>query len=135
MRNPVPFILGLGGTAALAAALGGCGSNSVAVKGEVTSIDRQCEFKPAVQHSYGETVTGDCDRGNFEAERKNYKNRVANLKGKARVKVSYVSPIDQEHRIGEIVFDGADDEFYALRRGDNILVLMDKGDPTRISAI
>ena len=52
--------------------------------------------------------------------------------GKAVVKVSYTAPQDGSYRTGELSFDGRDDQFYKLKAGDELQILVSNEDPTKI---
>ena len=58
--------------------------------------------------------------------------RKMDVDGKAVVKVSYTAPQDGSYQTSELRLDGRDDEFYSLKAGDEIEVLVSNDDPAMI---
>ena len=58
--------------------------------------------------------------------------RSKDVDGKAVVKVSYTAPQDGSYRTAELKFDGRDDQFYKLKAGDELPILVSNDDPGRI---
>ena len=109
------------------------GMNYTAAKASVFLIDRQCKFD---QHEGGtrKTVTQSCnttDEFKAIASAPNGKRKM-DVDGKAVVKVSYTAPQDGSYQTSELRFDGRDDEFYELKAGDEIDVLVSNDDPAMI---
>jgi len=138
-------LLAPAGPVALAAALTGCGPDWVHAKGSVTSIDRKCEIIEARRDPTGETTssgraissqdtrsyTGQCaDVAEWEHVRSKHSKKV---EGEAEVSVMYTRA-DGQTGSGKLHFDGADREFYDLRYGDPLDVLVDPADPTHLRA-
>lgn len=118
----------------LGAAFSVATSNKVPVKARIASIDRTCEYTTDVRQSYGETIKADCNlTKTFEAMRDHAKDRTRDLKGKAKVTLSYIAPGEQHERTGTIELTGRDDEFYAYHYGDVIEVKVDRKDPSKVS--
>ena len=131
------------GIASAGALLAGCGGPGLPAKATVTLIDRKCEIietiknqeidprgKPIkvqmeVNHSTGECKSVD----EWEEVRKKKSKRVD---GTAAVHVSYQAPQDGSFQTGTLKFTGRDDEFYELKAGDTIDILVAEDDPKRI---
>ncbi len=119
---------------ALAAPLAACGNpNTVTVKAEIASIERQCSFRTVTEAGGARSVSvgemKSCDTTDeFEAMRKNPSKRSRDIVGKGTLTVSFTLPGDDELQSAEIRIDGSDDAFYA-RRGDTIQIRVDKTDP------
>ena len=58
--------------------------------------------------------------------------RKMDVDGKAVVKVSYSAPNDGSYQTSQLRFDGRDDEFYTLKAGDQIDILVSNDDPVKI---
>lgn len=54
------------------------------------------------------------------------------MSGKAVVHLYYNAPQDGEPYTGELVFTGHDDDFYRLKAGDELHMLVSNSDPTKI---
>lgn len=52
--------------------------------------------------------------------------------GKAIVKVSYTAPQDGSYQTSQLEFTGRDEEFYKLKAGDQIDILVSNEDRTKI---
>ncbi len=127
------FAMGLVAVVAVNAAINR-GMNYKAAKASVFLIDRQCKFDR--QHGGGkrETLTQSCNATDeFKAIAKAPDGkRKMDVDGKAVVKVSYTAPQDGSYQTSELRFDGRDDEFYSLKAGDEIDVLVSNDDPAMI---
>jgi bisphosphoglycerate-independent phosphoglycerate mutase (AlkP superfamily) len=101
----------------------------------VSYIDRNCKI---VQTTYdgnynrvgSETVTEACNTAEDWDKVKTKRTKVAD--GKAVVHVTYVAPQNGQYQNGELTFDGRDDEFYELKAGDQVAILVSNSDPTKI---
>lgn len=112
------------------------GANYAPVKATITTIDRTCNF---VETTYdGATNKATSARGYSDScnstdewatvrEKRNKK-----VSGKAVVHVSYTAPQDGSYRTSQLRFDGGDDEFYELKAGDEIEVLVSNADPSKV---
>ena len=109
------------------------GMNYKAAKASVFLIDRQCRFNV---ESGGKTeiVTQSCnatDEFKSIAAAPDGK-RKRDIDGKAVVKVSYTAPQDGSYQTSELRFDGRDEQFYKLKAGDQIDILVSNDDPAMI---
>ena len=110
------------------------GMNYQEAKASVFLIDRQCKFTREYEDGRSEPITQSC---NATDEFKALANapagkRKRDVDGKAVVKVSYTAPQDGSYQTSELRFDGRDDEFYQLKAGDQIDVLVSNDDPALI---
>ena len=110
------------------------GVNYKAAKGSIVMIDRKCSFTETTTEEDGHTVargiTDSCNSTDEWATVKEKRNKV--VSGKAVVQVSYVAPQDGAQHFGELRFDGRDDEFYQLKAGDEIEILISNDDLSKI---
>ena len=108
--------------------------NYKAAKGSIVMIDRKCNFTETTTEEDGHTVargiTDSCNSTDEWATVKEKRNKV--VSGKAVVQVSYVAPQDGAQHFGELRFDGRDDEFYQLKAGDEIDILVSNDDLSKI---
>ena len=109
------------------------GMNYKAAKASVFLIDRQCRFN-VESGGTTEIVTESC---NATDEFKSIAaapggKRKKDVDGKAVVKVSYTAPQDGSYQTSSLRFDGRDDEFYELKAGDQIDILVSNDDPAMI---
>jgi hypothetical protein len=104
-------------------------ANYVAAKGHVFSIERKCSFDVKV----GGRVSVEEDRcdstDEFEHMRDAPRQKIV---GKAKLHISYVSPIDKSDHTSVIEVDGGDDNFYKIHRDDDINIRVSKSDPSKI---
>ncbi|MBV8908704.1 MAG: hypothetical protein JOZ20_06865 [Sphingomonas sp.] len=115
--------------------LSACAPNAKETKATVVYIDRECQiittkydenFKPT-DH---ETRTDSCNSIAEWDKVREKRNKVVD--GTAVVHVSYMVPQTGQPGTGELKFDGRDDEFYNLKAGDDIAILVSDADPARI---
>lgn len=97
------------------------------VEAEVTRIERECSFTITETRENGRKIArGETDSCNSTEEFAKYKanpdKRPMNVAGTAKVKVSYVSPVDQSDQMGTLTFNGRDEEFYRLKAHDTIKI-------------
>ncbi len=105
--------------------------NYTPAKASVYLIDRKCKFTVS-GGGKRETVSDSC---NSTDEFKTIQTkRSKKVDGKAVAKVSYTAPQDGSYQTSQLTFDGRDDEFYALKAGDTIEVLVSNADVSRIIA-
>jgi hypothetical protein len=122
-------------TMAAGIALAGCAPNAERTQATVTFIDRSCEIiRTAYDEDYKKIGTSrfkdSCNSiGEWDKVRTK-RNKVVD--GKAVVHISYTAPQNGQPQNGELTFDGRDDEFYQLKAGDRIDILVSNADPTRI---
>jgi hypothetical protein len=118
------------------ALLCGCQPNAKHVKATISYIDRNCEIiQTTYDGDYKEksrsTYTDSCSSiDEWDKVREKRDKKVA---GKAVVHVDYTAPQTGQSLSGEIKFDGGDDEFYTLKAGDQIDILVSDADPTKIA--
>jgi hypothetical protein len=110
------------------------GVNYKEAKGSVVMIDRKCNFTETTTEEDGHTVargiTDSCNSTDEWATVKEKRNKV--VSGHAVVQVSYVAPQDGAQHFAELHFDGRDDEFYELKAGDEINILVSNDDLSKI---
>jgi hypothetical protein len=123
----------------------------VAVVGGYSAVDRSANFKPATATIT--TIDRNCDiiETSYDADYKRKSSRTyrdtcnsiddwekvkekrdKDISGKAVVHVSYNAPQNGQSQMGELTFTGRDDEFYKLKAGDEIKILVSNSDPTKI---
>ena len=122
------FVAGVGAYSAIDR-----GANYTAATGEVFLIDRTCNFTETSRED-GKTVargvTDSCNSTDEWAKVRKTRSKV--VSGKAVVHVTYVSPKDHTTQTATLNFDGRDDEFYELKAGDRIAILVANSNPTQI---
>jgi len=111
------------------------GMNYTPAKATVFLVDRQCRFTHEYEGGRKESVTESC---NSTDEFKTIANapdgkRKIDVDGKAVVKVSYNAPQDGSYQTSQLRYDGRDDEFYKLKAGDQIDILVSNEDPAMIT--
>jgi hypothetical protein len=120
--------------ATLIAALSACGSsNYTTAKASISTIDRSCDFIETTKEAGRTTARGYTDSCNSTDEWSSVRekrNKV--VSGRATVHVSYTAPKDGSYQTAELKFDGRDEEFYKLKAGDEIDILVSNVDPKKI---
>lgn len=118
----------------LASGVSACGSsNYTQAKASVSMIDRSCNFIETTKeggHTTARGYTDSCNSTDEWASVREKRNKV--VSGKATVHISYIAPKDGSSQTAELKFDGRDDEFYKLKAGDEIQILVSNTDPTRV---
>ena len=118
----------------LAAGLSACGSaNYTPAKASVSTIDRSCNFIETAKEGGKTTARGytdSCNSTDEWASVREKRNKV--VSGRATVHITYTAPKDGSYHTAELKFDGRDDEFYKLRAGDEIDILVRNDDPTKV---
>lgn len=135
--------LRLKGTVALCVLLAGGGtwsaisrqSNYKPAKASVVLIDRKCDIIETTKTPSGRTRSSrqyndDCKSIDAWEQARNKRDK--SIAGRATVTVSYTAPQDGSYRTSTLVFTSRDDEFYDLAAGDEIDVLVQNDEPTRI---
>lgn len=124
--------------------LGGCSSGAIPAKGTVTTIDRTCEIVETITREVDHprasghkvkaqemnSMTGDCDSVEEWAEVR--AKRSKKVAGNADVHVVYQAPQDSSFHSATLHFTGRDDEFYTLRAGETVDILVAKDNPAKI---
>jgi len=130
---------GAGAAVVLIAAItiGGAAGNSnwQSAKGTISTIDRSCkivetEYDQDFKRKQSRVYTDSCSSIDEWEKVKTKRNKTVN--GKAVVHVGYTAPQNGQYTTGELNFDGRDDEFYQLKAGDEIEIMVSKSDPTKI---
>jgi hypothetical protein len=118
----------------LAAGLTACGSsNYTPAKASVSTIDRSCNFIETTKEAGKTTARGytdSCNSTDEWASVREKRNKV--VSGRATVHITYTAPKDGSYQTAELKFDGRDDEFYKLRAGDEIQILVSNDNPKKI---
>jgi hypothetical protein len=136
----------LAASAMAALIVAGCDSNMVPIEGAVVSVTHECRYD--IRGAQAETLrdqaragrsidrsnlTGDCSNDpDFLQVRANPDGHNVRFSGSAKVKVTFVSPIDNSSVDSEIRFDGDDDEFYTMIPGQPVPLRVDKTDHSRV---
>lgn len=110
------------------------GMNYTPAKATVFLVDRECRFTREYEGGKKENVTQSCnatDEFKSIAKAPDGKRKM-DVDGKAVVKVSYNAPRDGSYQTSQLHFDGRDDEFYRLKAGDQIDILVSNDDPAKI---
>lgn len=118
--------------------------------GAYTAIDRNANYKPAKASVYlidrkceiietrtnlddkktSRTYNGDCKSvDEWDSARAK---RDKTIVGKAVVHVSYTAPQDGSSHTAELRYDSKDDEFFDLKAGDEVDVLVRNDDPNQV---
>jgi hypothetical protein len=109
--------------------------NYTPAKASVSLIERQCDIIETTTdpdgHKSVRTYNGECK--SVDAWDKAKSKRDKTISGKAVVTVSYTAPRDGSFQSAQLRFDSTDDEFYDLKAGDEIKVLVRNDDPTQIT--
>jgi hypothetical protein len=101
----------------------------------VSYIDRKCTI---VRTTYDEnykatdkqTFTDSCNSIDEWSKVREKRNKTVD--GTAVVHLSYTAPQNGQPETAELNYDGRDDEFYQLKAGDQINILVSNSDPTKI---
>jgi hypothetical protein len=109
-------------------------ANWAETKATIDSIDRSCDF---VETTYegkkamsSRDYTDSCSSTDEFDKVKEKRNKV--VSGRATVHVSYTAPNDGSYQTGKFTMNGRDDDFYTLKAGDSVEILVSKSDATRI---
>ena len=128
--------LRIGIAAIVTLALAGCAPNAKQTKATIVYIDRNCkiitteydaDYKPLKK----DVRTDSCNSIDEWDKVKVKRNKVVD--GTAVVHLSYTAPQTGQFLNGELKFDGRDDEFYQLKAGDEIDILVSDADPAKIA--
>ena len=104
-------------------------------KASVFLIERKCDIIETATTFDGKksslTYNGDCKSvDDWEKAKEKHDKTIS---AKAVVKVSYTAPQDGSSQTSQLTFTSRDDEFYDLKAGDEIDVLVSNSDPTKIT--
>jgi len=111
------------------------GSNWAPAKASIYLIDRNCRI---IESTYGSdykrkstrVYTDSCS--SIDQWQKVRKKRDKDVSGTAVVHLNYTVPQTGQSQTGDLKFDGHDDEFYQLKAGDEIDILVSKSNPRKI---
>jgi hypothetical protein len=132
------YMYGVGAVVVCAAAVaisGSGDSNWQTAKATISTIDRKCQI---IETKYDQdyraketsTHTGDCNSiGEWEKVKVKHDRTIA---GSAVVHLSYTAPQNGQDQMGELRFTPHEDEFFELKAGDEVKILVSKSDPTKI---
>lgn len=126
----------------IGAALAGCASG-VPTEATVATIDHTCEIIEKVSRQVKDprggggtieateqsTRKGECKSVGEWKEVRSKRDKL--VEGTADVHVTYRAP-DGSFQTGTVTYTGRDDEFYELKAGDPLPIMVDAEDPTRI---
>jgi hypothetical protein len=139
-------LLAFSTTAVAALIVAGCDSNMVPIEGAVVSVTHECRYNirgeqrerlrdqaRAGQSIDQSNMTGDCSNdADFLQVRANPEAHNVRFSGSARVKVTFISPIDNSSVDSEIRFNGDDDEFYTMIPGQPVQLRVNKTDHSQV---
>jgi hypothetical protein len=134
------WIYGAGAAVVLVAAvsIGGTADTWQPVKATISTIDRKCQiietkYDADYRRKESSTHTGDCNSvDEWEKVKAKHDRTIA---GNAVVHLSYTAPPTGQDQMGELRFTPRDDEFYDLKAGDEIKILVSKSEPTKIRKV
>lgn len=130
MAAAILFMLGMAGYSAMDRA-----TNYKPAKASVFLIDRKCDIVETATGATGSKTTriysDDCK--SIAAWDSARAKRDSGISGNSTVKVSYTAPQDGSYQTSELHFTARDPEFYDLKAGDEINVLVRNDDPTKIT--
>jgi hypothetical protein len=132
------YLYGVAAVAAFGAAVaisGGGESNWQPAKATISTIDRKCqivETKNDQDYRAKEmsTHTGDCNSVDEWEKVKTKHDRT--IAGTAVVHLNYTAPQNGHDQMGDLRFTPRDDEFFELKAGDEVRILVSKSDPAKI---
>ena len=127
---------------ALGASLAGCG-NGVRTEATVATIDHNCEIIESVTREVKDprggggpieaqemkSKKGECKSVGEWKEVRSKRNKLVD--GTADVHVTYRAP-DGSFQTGTVTYTGQEDEFYELKAGDPLPIMVDAENPRRI---
>jgi hypothetical protein len=137
------MIYSIRGAAFMMVVVAGLGAYSVVdrtanyqpTKARISTIDRNCDivettYDANYKRKLARTYTDSCN--SIDEWDKVKDHRKKDVSGKAVVHLDYTAPRTGESETGELRFDGHDDEFYALKAGDEVDILVSNSDPKKI---
>ena len=109
-------------------------ANYKTAKASVYLIDRKCDIIETTTSTDGKKSSrgynDDCK--SIDAWDAAKAKRDKTISGKAVVKVSYTAPQNGSYQTSELKFTSRDDEFYSLKAGDEMEILVSNSDPSKI---
>jgi len=131
------YLYGVGAVVVVgvAVAISGGENNWQPAKATITTIDRKCQI---VETKYDEnykakersTHTDDCNSVDEWEKVKTKHDKT--IVGNAVVHVSYTVPQNGQEVMGDLKFTPREDEFFELKAGDELKILVSKSDPAKI---
>ena len=105
------------------------------VKASVDYIDRNCQiietsYDPNYHRTGSRTYTDSCS--SLDEWQTVREKRTKVVQGTAVVHLSYTAPQTGVPETAELNFNGRDDEFYQLNAGDQIDILVNNDDPSKV---
>ena len=100
----------------------------------VFRIDRTCTFNQTLDDKTVGQSKEDCSSTSEFREIADSSKRKFDVDGNAVVKVSYTAPQDGSYQTSELRYTGRDEQFYDLKAGDKIAVLVSNEDVSKIIA-
>jgi len=128
MAAAILFILGMAGYNAIDRS-----TNYKPARASVFVIDRKCDIVETTTSSTSKSTriySDDCK--SIEAWDSARAKRDKGISGQATVKVSYTAPQDGSYQTSELHFTARDSEFYDLKAGDEIDILVSNEDHSKI---
>jgi hypothetical protein len=119
----------------IAVSISGSAGDWQPVKATITTIDRKCQiiettYDSDYKRKESSTHTGDCNSvEEWEKVKTKHDKRIV---GDAVVHVSYTAPQDGQEEMANLSYDPRDAEFFDLKAGDEIKILVSKSDPTKV---
>lgn len=126
------------------ALLAGCGMAGLPAQATVTTIDRTCDIIETITRDIDDprgsgvklkaqemkSIKGECKSAAEWDEVRTKRTKL--VQGTAAVHVDYRAPQDGSYHSATLNFTGRDDEFYELKAGDTVAILVSAKDPTKI---
>ena len=128
MAAAILFILGMAGYNAMDRA-----THDKPARASVFVIDRKCDIVETTTSSTSKSTriySDDCK--SIEAWDSARAKRDKGISGQATVKVSYTAPQEGSYQTSELHFTARDSEFYDLKAGDEINILVSNEDHSKI---
>ena len=132
-------VYGAGAAVALIAAVSVVGavdgSHWQRTKASISVIDRNCQiiestYDADYKRKSSRVYTDSCS--SIEEWSKVRDKRTKDVAGTAVVHLNYSAPGTGKPQTAELKFDGHDDEFYKLKAGDELEILVNESDPTKV---
>ena len=119
----------------VAVSIGGSADTWQPVTATISTIDRKCQiietkYDADYKAKESSTHTGDCNSvEEWEKVKTKHDKRIV---GNAVVHLDYTAPQNGQEQMGELRFTPQDDEFFDLKSGDQVKILVSKTDPAKI---
>jgi hypothetical protein len=119
----------------IAVSISGSAGDWQPVKATISTIDRKCQiietkYDADYQRKESSTHTGDCNSvEEWEKVKTKHDKRIV---GDAVVHLSYTAPQNGREQMADLSYNPRDDEFFDLKAGDEIKILVSKSDPAKV---